>query len=377
MTRILVWGIGSVANKFLHQYPEIFEEYQIVAFIDSDESKIGTLYKGKQIIGEKEILKYSYDYICITSSYVIELKEKLEKSGIPKNKILTISKLYQKIKEEGQLSINFEYQDLIEHYSDNEDFYILQKHYTNYLKKFSQKEREKNFEHQFSMNVWLCWLQGEENAPQIVKRCIDSIREFFSDRTVILITESNMFDYVKIPEFILAKWKEGKISNTHFSDILRLELLIKYGGIWIDATIYCTKENKKSEYFSKHSLFLYSHTDKYRLIRSWFIIAESNNRLLRATRELLFQYHKEHDIIINYFIFHYFFHLSCNEFIEDWEKVYTLNVTLDWKQLLFERYNDKNWRYFLECTNLHKLTYKYPKELTDKKGTLYDKIINL
>lgn len=30
------------------------------------------------------------------------------------------------------------------------------------------------------------------------------------------------------------------ISNTHLSDLLRLELLIRYGGLWIDSTTYMT-----------------------------------------------------------------------------------------------------------------------------------------
>ena len=32
----------------------------------------------------------------------------------------------------------------------------------------------------------------------------------------------------------------GQITKTHLSDLLRLELLIRYGGTWIDATVFCT-----------------------------------------------------------------------------------------------------------------------------------------
>lgn len=59
--------------------------------------------------------------------------------------------------------------------------------------------------------IWWCWLQGLESAPPIVKAC-----------------------------YILDKWKAGIISNTHFSDILCLELLTSRGGIWVDATVFVT-----------------------------------------------------------------------------------------------------------------------------------------
>ena len=37
------------------------------------------------------------------------------------------------------------------------------------------------------------------------------------------------------------KKKKGIISRTHYSDLLRLEILGNYGGIWLDSTFFCTK----------------------------------------------------------------------------------------------------------------------------------------
>lgn len=34
--------------------------------------------------------------------------------------------------------------------------------------------------------------------------------------------------------------EKGIITNTHFSDLLRIELLINHGGLWLDATTYLT-----------------------------------------------------------------------------------------------------------------------------------------
>lgn len=40
-----------------------------------------------------------------------------------------------------------------------------------------------------------------------------------------------------MPEYIINKQKEGYIDITHFSDILRMMLLTKHGGIWMDSTL--------------------------------------------------------------------------------------------------------------------------------------------
>lgn len=42
---------------------------------------------------------------------------------------------------------------------------------------------------------------------------------------------------MKLPDYIVKKWEKGRIPADLFSDLLRLELLIRYGGTWIDSTV--------------------------------------------------------------------------------------------------------------------------------------------
>ena len=39
--------------------------------------------------------------------------------------------------------------------------------------------------------IWMCWWQGEENAPEIVRACIDSVRRNAGEHEVIVITDSH------------------------------------------------------------------------------------------------------------------------------------------------------------------------------------------
>ena len=53
------------------------------------------------------------------------------------------------------------------------------------------------------------------------------------------------------------KYKKGIFTRTHFSDILRLELLTKYGGTWIDASVLITKFD--SRFYDNTLFFLVKH----------------------------------------------------------------------------------------------------------------------
>ncbi len=90
--------------------------------------------------------------------------------------------------------------------------------------------------------IWICWFQGEEQMPRLVKKCLKSIREYSGRHEVHIITMDNFEDYITIPDYILDKVKRKEISLTHFSDIVRSNLLADHGGIWLDSTIYLTGE---------------------------------------------------------------------------------------------------------------------------------------
>ncbi|WP_228705710.1 capsular polysaccharide synthesis protein, partial [Klebsiella pneumoniae] len=54
--------------------------------------------------------------------------------------------------------------------------------------------------------IWICWLQGEDNAPDIVKKCIENIRVHNSEKfEIYIITWDNYKEYVQIPKHIHIK----------------------------------------------------------------------------------------------------------------------------------------------------------------------------
>ena len=103
--------------------------------------------------------------------------------------------------------------------------------------------------------VWFCWLQGLESAPPIVKACYASLERNITGRELRVIDESNRRNYVQLPEFIEQRWEKGQIPPAMFADLLRLELLVKYGGTWMDATVFCSGPNYPHEYLDADLFF--------------------------------------------------------------------------------------------------------------------------
>ena len=94
--------------------------------------------------------------------------------------------------------------------------------------------------------VWICWLQGRDNAPELVKACINSIENNLKDFNIVILTEENISKYTMLPVHVMKKYNEGKITRTHFSDILRVSILCEYGGLWVDSTVLCTDGDRKN-----------------------------------------------------------------------------------------------------------------------------------
>lgn len=228
--------------------------------------------------------------------------------------------------------------------------------------------------------IWFCWLQGIENAPELVKRCFKSVQKFCLEYKIIVITSENYADYTDIPDFIIKKWKSGIITNTHFSDILRANLLVKNGGTWIDSTVLLT--SKIPDDIENAPFFLFrtykpGSNGKTVNLSSWFLSSCKNNTILTLAQNLLFEYWKNKNYLCDYFLFHDFVQIALDTFQEDSKAIpkYT-NETPHF--LLFELANDfnqKKWNSIKEQSFCHKLTYKLTDEDKGKSGTFYKKIL--
>lgn len=241
---------------------------------------------------------------------------------------------------------------------------------------------DKQLPHVSDGKIWVCWLQGLDKAPLIVQKCFASIKKNVHNREIVLLTEVNYREYVTFPDFIQKKIDLGIISGAHMTDLLRLELLEKYGGTWIDATVLCTGSDIP-EYMINSELFMFQTLKPGRdghtaTVSNWFITAKSNNRILYSVKELLYEYWKRNNEVIDYFIFHLFFQIVIERYPEEWKKVVPFSNSVPHILLLglFDEYDQKVYDAVKEMTPFHKLSYKFTEEQLCKVGTYYEVLFN-
>jgi len=88
--KLLLYGAGEVAKMLIFAtVTDELSDFEILAIIDDDKSKIGTKIAKYNIIGLDDIDKYSYDGVLIGSyTNYSEMKSNLIKKGLKEDKIV-------------------------------------------------------------------------------------------------------------------------------------------------------------------------------------------------------------------------------------------------------------------------------------------------
>lgn len=221
---------------------------------------------------------------------------------------------------------------------------------------------ELKYKMELSNKVWICWFQGEEHTPELIKTCIQSMRNQLQGREIIVLTEKNISDYTEIPGYIIEKYKKGWISRAHYSDILRIDLLCRHGGLWVDATVLNTGgdfSNLEVPLFVYKSLNLSRKDSQAIVASSWLISSYSNHPILLYTRKLLWAYWRRKNSLCNYFLFHICFTIATERYPIEWSAVPTFNNhsphILHFE--LNEQFSEKRWEQLKHISAFHKLNH--------------------
>lgn len=234
--------------------------------------------------------------------------------------------------------------------------------------------------------IWTCWLQGFNIAPELVKVCQESMKRYLIDKEIIQLDYTNYANYVKLPEYIIKKYEDGKIPAALFTDLLRIELLIKYGGTWLDATILCTEPKlmTNSEWIDEIfncDLFMFQSLRKednhFYGASNWFITARANNKPLMVLRDVLYQYWRDNDVTLDYYMFHDFFYTIAQLYPEEIAAMPRKNrlLPLMLMQRLDDEYDEKWMEQLQSRCCYHKLNYRMEERLKEKKGNFYNAVV--
>ena len=90
--------------------------------------------------------------------------------------------------------------------------------------------------------VWVFWLQGKEKMPELIRICHQSIESFAGSHPIKLLDKDNIRDYVSFSDDVWNRVEKGGLKVQHLADMIRVQLIRKYGGLWLDASVFCHKE---------------------------------------------------------------------------------------------------------------------------------------
>lgn len=384
---VIFWGTGNIASKFIDNHKSFIKKINVVGFTDNDKNKWGTFFYDYIITKPSDILKNKFDYIIVLSSYIEEIKRNIEVDySVPLKQVLSINEafeLFLKKRFQASNEKEFGFPELLEDLSFSEQIYreslknmnaifsymYLKEHYLPYISEMISEnydftDKNKSEVPKKDFNIWICWLQGMENAPDIVKCCVNSVITNAIGK-IHIITYDNYSDFVNINKVFIEKHQQGYISQIHFSDILRIALLYKYGGVWLDATVLLM-DTGLPEYIYQTPLFMYKvwHTIDHgvndpRMFSNWLIAAQKGNSLMGMLYAIMEKYWTAENEC-PYFLFHYFVRMLWDKYQnKDKNKMILYQdrcVTL--RELLNETYDATIWNILRNTQPLQKLSYK-------------------
>ena len=123
--------------------------------------------------------------------------------------------------------------------------------------------------------IWMLWFQGWDNAPEANKICFETWKYHNPDWIVCGLDEHTLGRYIDtsmIPSSL-------NRDITAQSDIIRLMLLEKYGGVWADSTVFC---NKPLDDWLPNGTFMFTKPNKFLDIASWYISAPKESYTIRS-----------------------------------------------------------------------------------------------
>lgn len=233
--------------------------------------------------------------------------------------------------------------------------------------------------------IWICWFQGMEKAPDLVKRCIESVQRYATNAEIVLLTDENIPQYLNLPEHIKKKYASGHISKAQYSDIVRTSLLYEYGGVWMDATVFMTKSLPESFYTHEFSSLRFERDENALSQGFWtayFLASRKGCTLTKLVRDILYSYWLQHDTLIEYFLIDYSF-LYARERYPLFHQLMNEQPVTGNNRFLIRRYinlapdNSVTDILSQDPVGIYKLSHKEKYSLSDKgQPTLYSKILD-
>jgi hypothetical protein len=197
-----------------------------------------------------------------------------------------------------------------------------------------------------------------------------------------------VYRYINIPHYIREKYEKGVIGAAHYADYIRVALLAKYGGIWLDASIWVARPI--SETYFTYPLWSIKFISQNRKGQNWkWHCAALGNS---AEESVFFNFLKEsfeyywlkYNKDINYTFFDHLIQIAIDEFKivkEEFEMLPYNNVHYGnlSDAMYAEVVAEDFMTVILDDTDFYKVCARngYSKKTNEGRNTIYQHFMNI
>ncbi len=227
--------------------------------------------------------------------------------------------------------------------------------------------------------LWTLWLSGWDNSPEIVRACSTSWKRLNPDWQIRRLTRKHLHRLFP-PTSPFSRLIDLDLPPEAVSDIVRIELLARFGGVWADATTYCLAPlDNWLPPAMPHGFFAFDRPGPDRMLSTWFLAARPASPVVQLWRMLSEKYWMGRSERDAYFWLHYRFadaYIADPEVRRIWDatpkrSANAPHVFIPYQERLYARLT-RAARKIVEsgATPLLKLTHKLDS-VADDRGTVY------
>jgi hypothetical protein len=159
-----------------------------------------------------------------------------------------------------------------------------------------------SFQAEIPKIIWSYWVQ--ESPPEIVQKCVESWKKHCPDYEIRFLNRNTLSQW--IPEFKLSDMRNND-GPARESDFIRISLLSKYGGFWVDASIMMNRsmdyirdiQSEKGCELVGYYIEKFTTRPEYPVIENWFFACVPGSSFLQKWRDE-FMSINNHDTVDDY-----------------------------------------------------------------------------
>ncbi|MFD4959143.1 capsular polysaccharide synthesis protein [Microbacterium sp. NPDC058389] len=228
-----------------------------------------------------------------------------------------------------------------------------------------------------ALNLYTFWNSPIDTAPPLVQACIAELTRLHADlpTPLTVLDGASARELVEIPDAVAQALENDH--PAHFSDFVRVSVLDRLGGIWVDATCWAPAPLPEAVAPLLTAGALYPRWTR-RQIGNWFIAAVAGTPLIRLQRLTLQAWWESGGGIPDYFLYHRIFEVLYDlvpEFHGQWLATPTLSAGASHLLQLgmMQPWDADAMRFVAGTSIVQKLSYKYDSV---PPGSVLDRLVS-